>query len=69
MKNKRCQHFPPFIQTLENHAGAAGVLDLGKCLDFLSKSRQEFVDRFNDFERLGPCATSIANHFMGGRQK
>lgn len=61
VKNKRLQHFPSVSKVLENHAGAAHVLDVDKYCDLLSKLGQEFKNRFKDFDKLEPCVAFIAN--------
>lgn len=52
------------MKVLESNTEAADVLDVHKCCDSLSKFGQEFEDRFNDFDKLGPCVVFIAKPFM-----
>lgn len=60
---KRLQHFPS-LKVLESNTATADVLDVHKYCDSLSKFGQEFEDRFNDFDKLGPSVVFITKPFM-----
>lgn len=49
---------------LESHVGAAGVLNVSKYFDHLSRPWQEFADRFTDFDKLEHRVKFMANPFM-----
>lgn len=49
---------------LESHVGAAGVLNISKYFDHLTRPWQEFADRFTDFDKLEHCVKFMANPFM-----
>ncbi|XP_069486307.1 general transcription factor II-I repeat domain-containing protein 2-like [Ambystoma mexicanum] len=61
---RKMHHFPSVMQMLTEHTASPELLNIDKYSSLLSRLKEEFSDRFRDFERIEPCVMFIANPFI-----